>query len=158
MTDSSLTLARWTTRAGSLHSYLIIRWLVDPDLADEAYRAYAYFRWIDDRLDSPEAGPGESLMDVLRRAGKTSVKNGCDRGDCGSCAVLVNGRAVNACLVFAAMVDGAEITTVEGLARDGQLSVYLHEGFWHPMDTYRDYLHLNALWARGNPPWKVWKD
>lgn len=62
--------------------------------------------------------PGDSLMDVLRRAGKTSVKNGCDRGDCGSCAILVDGRAVNACLVFAAQVAGAEIRTVEGLAGD----------------------------------------
>ena len=42
------------------------------------------------------------------------------------------------------------------LARDGQLSVYLHEGFWHPMDTYRDYLHLNDLWKRGETPWKIW--
>jgi len=41
------------------------------------------------------------------------------------------------------------------LARDGQLSVYLHEGAWHPMDTYRDYLHLNELWRQG-APWKVW--
>ena len=42
------------------------------------------------------------------------------------------------------------------LAAEGQLSVYLHEGFWHPMDTYRDYLHLNALWKQDPPPWKVW--
>jgi glucose-1-phosphate cytidylyltransferase len=45
---------------------------------------------------------------------------------------------------------------LRGLARDGQLSVYVHEGFWHPMDTYRDYLHLNALWKQERPPWKVW--
>jgi glucose-1-phosphate cytidylyltransferase len=45
---------------------------------------------------------------------------------------------------------------LRGLARDGQLSVYGHEGFWHPMDTYRDYLHLNALWKQERPPWKVW--
>lgn len=66
MTDSSLTLARWTTRAGSLHSYLIIRWLVDPDLVDDAYRAYAYFRWMDDRLDGPDSSPIER-MSLLRR-------------------------------------------------------------------------------------------
>ncbi|HUP25952.1 MAG TPA: glucose-1-phosphate cytidylyltransferase [Thermoanaerobaculia bacterium] len=42
------------------------------------------------------------------------------------------------------------------LAREGQLSVYLHEDFWHPMDTYRDYLHLNELWQRREAPWKVW--
>jgi len=64
---------------------------------------------------------GESLMDVLRRIGKTSVKNGCDRGDCGSCAVLVDGRAVNACLVFAGQVDGTAVGTAEGLAHDGEL-------------------------------------
>ncbi len=43
------------------------------------------------------------------------------------------------------------------LARDQQLSVYVHEGFWHPMDTYRDYLHLNEAWNRTEtPPWKIW--
>ncbi len=42
------------------------------------------------------------------------------------------------------------------LARDGELSVYLHEGYWHPMDTYRDYLHLNEVWRQPNPPWKTW--
>ena len=45
---------------------------------------------------------------------------------------------------------------LQRLARDGQLSVYRHEGFWHPMDTYRDYLHLNDLWKRGETPWKIW--
>lgn len=45
---------------------------------------------------------------------------------------------------------------LQNLARDGELSVYLHEGFWHPMDTYRDYLHLNELWKRGETPWKLW--
>ena len=49
-----------------------------------------------------EADPGESLMDLLRRLGLKSVKNGCDDGYCGACAVLLDGRAVNACLVFAA--------------------------------------------------------
>jgi glucose-1-phosphate cytidylyltransferase len=51
-----------------------------------------------------------------------------------------------------------ELGPMQRLARDGQLSVYLHEGFWHPMDTYRDYLHLNELWAGSKPPWKLWKD
>ncbi len=65
--------------------------------------------------------PGASLMDVLRGLGITSVKNGCDNGDCGSCAVLLNGRAVNACLVFAARCDGSEIGTLEGMATEGAL-------------------------------------
>ncbi len=60
-------------------------------------------------------------MDVLRGLGYASVKNGCDNGDCGSCAVLLDGRAVNACLVFAARSGGAEITTLEGMATEGSL-------------------------------------
>ncbi len=51
-----------------------------------------------------------------------------------------------------------ELAPLQRLARDGQLSVYVHEGFWHPMDTYRDYLHLNGLWKSGEAPWKVWGD
>jgi glucose-1-phosphate cytidylyltransferase len=43
-----------------------------------------------------------------------------------------------------------------GLARDGQLSVFRHEGFWQPMDTLRDKQHLNALWESGAAPWKRW--
>jgi len=44
------------------------------------------------------------------------------------------------------------------LARDGQLSIYRHEGFWMGMDTYRELDELNRLWAGPNPPWKVWDD
>lgn len=45
---------------------------------------------------------------------------------------------------------------IEQLASDGQLSVYFHEGFWHPMDTLRDKRYLEELWVSGHPPWKVW--
>ena len=44
------------------------------------------------------------------------------------------------------------------LARDGELAVYVHEGVWHSMDTYRDYLHLNDLWKEGDAAWKRWVD
>jgi carbon-monoxide dehydrogenase small subunit len=70
---------------------------------------------------SVEADPGESLMDLLRRLGLKSVKNGCDDGYCGTCAVLFDGRAVNACLVFAARAAGHRVETVEGLGREGVL-------------------------------------
>lgn len=50
-----------------------------------------------------------------------------------------------------------ELEPLQRLARDGQLSVYLHERFWHPMDTYRDWLHLDALWKSGQAPWKIWE-
>ena len=61
------------------------------------------------------------LLDVLRREGYTGVKKGCGTGDCGACTVIVNGKAVNSCMMMAAQADEAEITTIEGLARDGEL-------------------------------------
>jgi aerobic carbon-monoxide dehydrogenase small subunit len=64
---------------------------------------------------------GETLLEVLRREGMKSVKLGCDTGDCGACAVLVDGRAVNSCMVLAVTADGRTVTTVEGLEHDGDL-------------------------------------
>jgi carbon-monoxide dehydrogenase small subunit len=67
--------------------------------------------------------PGESLLYALReRLGLPGSKNACEQGECGSCSVLLDGRLVCACLVLAAQADGHEVTTVEGLAEDGQLS------------------------------------
>ena len=45
---------------------------------------------------------------------------------------------------------------LEGLARDGQLHAFHHHGFWDCMDTYKDAVLLNGIWARGDAPWKVW--
>ncbi|MBU0595993.1 (2Fe-2S)-binding protein [Candidatus Bipolaricaulota bacterium] len=72
--------------------------------------------------------PGEKLLDVLRREGYMGVKRGCGSGDCGACAVLFNGRAVNSCLIFAAKADGADVITVEGLA-DGEKLHPVQEAF-----------------------------
>jgi len=47
---------------------------------------------------------------------------------------------------------------LQQLARDGELSLYGHEGFWMGMDTYRDWMELNGLWDSGNAAWKVWND
>ncbi len=49
-----------------------------------------------------------------------------------------------------------ELEPLRDLARDEQLAVYPHDGHWHPMDTYRDYLHLNEVWRSGDVPWKTW--
>ncbi len=66
--------------------------------------------------------PGEPLLDVLRnRLGLTGAKEGCGTGDCGACSVTVNGRLVCSCLVLGAEVEGAEISTIEGMADDDQL-------------------------------------
>jgi aerobic-type carbon monoxide dehydrogenase small subunit (CoxS/CutS family) len=66
--------------------------------------------------------PNKSLLELLREdAALSGTKHGCELGECGACAVLMNGRPVLSCLVLALECDGAEITTVEGLATDARL-------------------------------------
>ena len=63
-----------------------------------------------------------TLLDLLREGlHLTGVKKGCDHGTCGACTVLIDGRRVLSCLTLAAACDGADVTTIEGLARDGKL-------------------------------------
>lgn len=82
-----------------------------------------------------ELDPRQSLLDVLRETlGLTGTKKGCDQGACGACTILLDGKRVNSCLTLAVMHDGAEITTIEGLAQGGQLhplqqAFIEHEGF-----------------------------
>jgi xanthine dehydrogenase YagT iron-sulfur-binding subunit len=66
--------------------------------------------------------PWTTLLDALRdHLDLTGTKKGCDHGQCGACTVLVDGRRINSCLTFAVMNDGAEVTTIEGLAANGAL-------------------------------------
>ena len=66
--------------------------------------------------------PRQTLLDALRYdLGLTGTKEGCGDGNCGSCTVLLDGKAINSCLVFAIEVDGQEITTIEGLFQAGKL-------------------------------------
>ena len=76
-------------------------------------------------LDDPRV----TLLDLLReRLGLTGAKKGCDRGQCGACTVLVDGRRINSCLTLALTLDGAEVTTIEGLA-DGDRLHPVQEAF-----------------------------
>jgi len=82
-------------------------------------------------LDDPRV----TLLDLLReRLDLTGTKKGCDRGQCGACTVIVDGRRINACLALAASCDGAEILTIEGLAQGDvlhkvQAAFIAHDGF-----------------------------
>ena len=74
--------------------------------------------------------PGDqTLLYMLRdKLGLTGTKEGCGAGECGACTVILNGRPVNSCMVLAAELDGAEVQTIEGEAKDGKLS-FLQEAF-----------------------------
>jgi xanthine dehydrogenase YagT iron-sulfur-binding subunit len=74
-----------------------------------------------------QVDPRTTLLDCLRETvGLSGTKKGCDHGQCGACTVHVNGRRINSCLTLAAMHEGDEITTIEGLGRPGDL---------HPMQA-----------------------
>ena len=80
-----------------------------------------------------EADPAMRALDLLRdRLGLTGTKEGCGRGECGACTILLDGEAVNACLLYAAKLQGRSVRTVEGLARGGELHplqrAFLEEG------------------------------
>ncbi len=79
--------------------------------------------------------PRVTLLDLLReRLGLTGAKKGCDRGQCGACTVLVDGRRVNSCLALAVSLDGSDVLTIEGVATGDQLdpvqaAFIAHDGF-----------------------------
>ena len=79
--------------------------------------------------------PRVTLLDLLReRLGLTGAKKGCDRGQCGACTVLLDGRRVNSCLALAASLDGSDVLTIEGVATGDQLdpvqaAFIAHDGF-----------------------------
>jgi carbon-monoxide dehydrogenase small subunit len=77
-----------------------------------------------------EVEPRLLLVHYLREVlGLTGTHIGCDTTSCGACTVMMNGLAVKSCTILAAQADGAQITTVEGLAKNGQLHP-IQEGFW----------------------------
>jgi carbon-monoxide dehydrogenase small subunit len=75
------------------------------------------------RIVKEQVAPQHTLLDFLRgKMRMTSVKQGCDEGQCGACTILLNGKPVCACLLLAVQAQGAEITTLEGLSQSGELS------------------------------------
>lgn len=96
-----------------------------------------------------------TLLDLLReRIGLTGTKKGCDRGQCGGCTVLVDGRRINACLTLAVSLDGAEVTTIEGLAAGDDLhpvqaAFIEHDGFQCGFCTPGQIMSAVGLIAEG---------
>ena len=102
--------------------------------------------------------PQTTLLDALReRIGLTGSKKGCDRGQCGACTVLANGRRINSCLALAAAYEGVEITTIEGLAHGDQLhplqtAFINHDGFQCGYCTPGQIMSAAGLLSEGCPP------
>ncbi len=103
-------------------------------------------------LDDPRV----TLLDLLReRLDLTGTKKGCDRGQCGACTVLVDGRRVNSCLSLAVTLDGADITTIEGLANGDtlhpvQAAFIEHDGFQCGYCTPGQIMSAVGLIAEGH--------
>ena len=77
---------------------------------------------VNDEFYEVAVEPHRTLLEVLRDTlGLTGTKKGCDEGECGACTVLIDGEAVLSCLLLAVEAQGKRITTIEGLAKDGQL-------------------------------------
>jgi xanthine dehydrogenase YagT iron-sulfur-binding subunit len=97
-----------------------------------------------------------TLLDLLReRLHLTGTKKGCNFGECGACTVHLDGRRVNACMVLAASVEGREVTTIEGLAKDGvlhpvQQAFIDHDGFQCGFCTPGQIMSAVALIAEGH--------
>ena len=68
------------------------------------------------------APPNQTLLETLREQGYFEVKSGCEKGDCGACAVLVDGEAVDSCLTLTGTLEGRAVTTVAGLKQGGELN------------------------------------
>ncbi len=99
--------------------------------------------------------PRVTLLDALRDAlGLTGTKKGCDQGACGACTVLLDGRRVVSCLMLAAQCDGRQVTTVEGLSKDGDLhpvqaAFIRHDAFQCGYCTSGQVMSAVALLAEG---------
>jgi carbon-monoxide dehydrogenase small subunit len=87
---------------------------------------------VNGRATEAWVSPNLSLLELLRvDAGAPEVKLGCGEGVCGTCTVLLDGEPVNACLMFAVQADGCEVTTVRGLAPDGELHPLQNAFLYH---------------------------
>lgn len=102
-----------------------------------------------------ETEPRRLLVHVLRELGFTGVHVGCDTSNCGACTIIMNGKSVKSCTILAVEADGAEILTVEGLAKDGKLHP-IQEAFWEKHALQCGYctpgMIMEAYWLLNENP------
>ena len=105
--------------------------------SDESPMAVTVSMTLNGEAISAEVDDRTLLVDLLRNErGLTGTHVGCDTSQCGACVVLLNGRSVKSCTLLAAQTDGAEVTTIEGLAKNGTL---------HPMqEAFREHHGLQC--------------
>src|SRR6266481_4362083 len=107
------------------------------------------------RRDAELEDPRVTLLDLLReRLDLTGTKKGCDRGQCGACTVLVDGRRINSCRALAASHDGADVVTIEGVSRGAalhpvQAAFIAHDGFQCGFCTPRPIMSAIGLIQEG---------
>ena len=105
---------------------------------------------VNGKARTAEVEPRLLLVHFLReRLLLTGAHVGCDTSQCGACTVLVDGRSVKSCTVFAVQADGSAITTIEGLAKDGQLHP-LQEGFWEEHGLQCGYCTPGMIMSAAN--------
>ncbi|MEB0044567.1 MULTISPECIES: (2Fe-2S)-binding protein [unclassified Pseudomonas] len=93
-----------------------------PDAAPSLFTRHPLRMTLNDQALQLDVLPWTTLLDLLReQLDLTGTKKGCDHGQCGACTVLLNGKRINACLTLAVMCDGAQLTTIEGLANGDEL-------------------------------------
>jgi xanthine dehydrogenase YagT iron-sulfur-binding subunit len=128
---------------------------VSRDLDQAAIPQVAVTIRINGRSERLQLDARVTLLDALRdQLGLTGTKKGCDQGACGACTVLADGRRVLSCLTLAAQCDGREVTTIEGLSRDGglhpvQAAFIRHDGFQCGFCTPGQIMSAIALLAEG---------
>ena len=99
---------------------------------------------------SHEVEPRLLLVHYIRETvGLTGTHVGCDTSQCGACTVLVDGRSAKSCTIFAVQADGSSVTTIEGLAKDGQLHP-LQEGFWEEHGLQCGYCTPGMIMSAAN--------
>ena len=94
----------------------------------QAMNSMQLYLHVNGELKQWTIAPGDLLLDVLRREGYFGVKRGCETGECGACTVLVDGKPINSCMMFAAQAEGRHVLTIEGVAPGDKLDP-LQEAF-----------------------------